>query len=251
MQDYIYAHPIPDRPLYKDVSNSKSKEAFPAAFRDDEDLFKLLKGSRLKNKNSKLITTGYWTLDARLVWDWRLVTRDVTKFLKEIIHLAKIEEAIIKSYRKNLLQDCRHAAFIRHNVAVALADALKPQFHMVTNKATKTLERVVQTEYLYADTITLSSVPLEDLKVDVPKLKAARKAADYTQSLSNGVIGALKRLESLNAASAVPDGTDMNPIISNMISILQEVRIILVGLSQVPYLSLFSCFLRTSLVLSR
>jgi hypothetical protein len=192
MQSYLDSHHLPARPFYNDLNTKKTKQRFPSVFEEDEDRVKTMLDVRA-NKSDAL-AVGLWPLDFHSCYDWRNVNRSIRTSVKHHIYMAKIEMALVNSYRRDLLANCSSASFIRRNVALLLDNACRPSprpcHNPKTNKVDVRLERLV----------------------------TARSA-----SLANEAALILKRVENLKAAAAFPGSTSMDPKISKVVTELQMV----------------------------
>ena len=132
--------------------------------------------------------------------------------------MANIEVQLVNSYRKQLLDTCQAAAFIRRGIASYLDSSCSTSLSTVGNKIT-TVQR-----FFYADKIPLSSqTESAPLTVDVQAVKSRRDAAARTKTHVVQASAALRRLERLECAAAAPDSSDINPLISDKITELQMV----------------------------
>jgi hypothetical protein len=192
MQSYLDSHHLPARPFYNDLNTKKTKQRFPSVFEEDEDRVKTMLDVRAKKSDA--LAVGLWPLDFHSCYDWRNVNRSIRTSVKHHIYMAKIEMALVNSYRRDLLANCSSASFIRRNVALLLDNACRPSprpcHNPKTNKVDVRLERLV----------------------------TARSA-----SLANEAALILKRVENLKAAAAFPGSTSMDPKISKVVTELQMV----------------------------
>jgi hypothetical protein len=209
MQSYLDSHHLPARPFYNGLD-------------EDEDRVKTMLDVRAKKSDA--LAVGLWLLDFHSCYDWRNVNRSIRTSVKHHIYLAKIEMALVNSYRRDLLANCSSASFIRRNVALLLDNACRPSPRPCHNPKTNKVDVRLERKFLYADNIVTSPVPdAPSPMVDVENEKSKRLVTARSASLANEAALILKRVENLKAAAAFPGSTSMDPKISKVVTELQMV----------------------------
>jgi hypothetical protein len=222
MQSYLDSHHLPARPFYNDLNVKKMKQRFPSVFEEDEDRVKTMLDVRAKKSDA--LAVGLWPLDFHSCYDWRNVNRSIRTSVKHHIYMAKIEMALVNSYRRDLLANCSSASFIRQNVALLLDNACRPSPRPCHNPKTNKVDVRLERKFLYADNIVTSPVPdAPSPMVDVENEKSKRLVTARSASLANEAALILKRVENLKAAAAFPGSTSMDPKISKVVTELQMV----------------------------
>jgi hypothetical protein len=222
MNHYIISNPVPLRPAMKDVISGKLKAKFPNAYKEEPDTIKTML-AHLKSQNSTSTTAGLWPLDVCSCFDWRDASRLNKTTMGEFVTMAKVEIALIGSYRSDLLKNCPEAAFIRRHVANELADACVARATVLPHGDTRMRNNRPIRIFTYADKISLGSTSgYQRPVVNVTSLRAGRQAVARSDAMTREAITMFKRLESMQGLSASPDSKLINPKLSQMITDLQS-----------------------------
>jgi hypothetical protein len=224
MQDYLDSCPAPSCPSYSEITSAKVKERFPDAYRNNNDILKAMKESKLKKGGT--ITVGLWTLDAHSCFDWRDIAKNSKKALSEFIQMAKIEMSIIAKYRASLFKNCSPALFIRTEIARQLADSCRVRPLPSLNPSTQKKEMRQVRVFKFADKVPIDlTAPRAARLIDVRELKSKRLRTNKSQALVVEATAALKRLEGLKAVASFPNSKEMDATIYKSIGHLKKVTI--------------------------
>jgi hypothetical protein len=224
LQDYLDSCPPPPRPSYSEVTSAKAIDRFPDAYRDNDDIMKVMKDNRAKKGRNNNI--GLWPLDVHSCFDWRDVGKNSKKALGEFIQLAKIESSIVAKYRASLFKNCPSAAFIRTEIATQLAVSCKIRPWSSVNPATQKKEMRQTRLFKFADKLIIDLTPPRPASyVNVRELKSKRVRANKSQALVVEATAALKRIEGLKAVASFPNSKEMDATISKSVEHLNKVTI--------------------------
>jgi hypothetical protein len=222
MQDYIDHHTPKRRPAYNEITSAKAKSAFKDAFANTDELMKPMKEARSSKSSS---STGLWPLDFHSYHDWRTTTH-VKKVYTEYIVMARIEIAIIQSYRPKLFEQCPSALFIRAGIAALLNDTCTVRQWSVRNPDTLKYEMRHVRRFVYADKVPYQKTTSEDPPaINVIDLKLKRQRAAKSEHLASDAIVALKKIESLKGAAAHPGSKELDIGVYNAMKLLRQVTL--------------------------
>jgi hypothetical protein len=222
LQDYLDSCPPPPRPSYTEVTSAKAIDRFPNAYRDNDDIMKVMKDNKVKKGRNN--TIGLWPLDVHSCFDWRDVGKNSKKALGEFIQLAKIESSVVAKYRASLFKNCPSAAFIRTEIATQLAVSCKIRPWSSVNPATQKKEMRQTRLFKFADKLIIDLTPPQAARyVNVRELKSKRVRTNKSQALVVEAAAALKRLEGLKAVASFPNSKEMDATISKSVADLNKV----------------------------
>jgi hypothetical protein len=219
MQSYIEQIDC-ERPTYTEVVKKQVDRKFNNAYIDAPDLLKRMRDSR--KKNADVVTIGLWPLDFVSYDDWRQTTHAKKKF-PEYVTMARIEVTIVDGYRSKMLKKCPASAYIRINLASALADACKATAWQVQNADTGKMEKKTLRRFAYVDKIACKE-PSTFPKVNVVDLKESRQRVANAESLATEAAALLKKVENFRGSSAIPGSKMIDKGVSDAITTLREVR---------------------------
>jgi hypothetical protein len=138
--------------------------------------------------------------------------------------MAKIEMALVASYRQDLITHCEEAAFIRTRIESLLDSACTATAVTTNNPDTNKRESRMVRKFYFADRIRVQKgVEITPPHLDLQQLMSRRVAVARSSALASESMTALTRLGRVKAASATPDNKTMDPEISDAITNLQSV----------------------------
>lgn len=144
-----------------------------------------------------------WTLDP--VWltlDWRL-TKNAERDLKKWQTLAVFEAELVKTYRKNMLDNCGAAALMRQKVK----DLFSEHNHRRSISNPKTRKAMETSEYMFLDGIKSSAAwkpRAEDMHAEIEQVIASRKTNRMVKVYDREITDIVKFVERKKVFRSAP-----------------------------------------------
>lgn len=210
---------IPERPSDSSAyTDDQMAEDFPGSLVEIKNMITTMK--EFRGRNSTLKTTGRWSLDARIHFDWKMLGKKNTdRDYRKYAVAAYLEEHYVTQYRKDLLNDCEIASFLRSELHEMLSQFTKERPVFLPKENDNHLVK----DYYFPDHLSFQThAPCP--KFNIVEVLSNSSKNVYIKKANSSIASVCKQIKNNLYARRIPHGTDIDPGVSSLCQQLERVR---------------------------
>lgn len=214
---------IPERPSDSSAyTEDRMAEDFPGSLVEIKNMIAKMK--EFRGRNSKIKTTGHWSLDARIYFDWKtLGKKNTDRDYRKYAAAAYLEEHFVNQYRKDLLKGCEVAAFLRSELHKTLSQFTKERLVFLPEENNSH----PICDYYFPDHLSFKAqAPHPEFNIEDVLTNSSKNF--YIKKANSSIASVCKQIKNNLYARRIPHGTDIDPEISSLCRQLERVRCFLI-----------------------